>query len=65
MDNSAEFRGQTLVLHIVNTSMIRGVFPDEMKKAVIKPVIKKKTADPDILKNYRPVSNLSVISKLN
>ena len=53
-----------IILHIVNSSMTLGIFPDDMKKAVVKPTIKKKTADPDILKNYRPVSNLSVISKL-
>jgi exonuclease III len=53
-----------ILLHIVNCSMIQGEFPSEMKNAVVKPTIKKKSADPDILKNYRPVSNLAVISKL-
>ena len=53
-----------ILLHIVNCSMMQGVFPGVMKNAVVKPTIKKKNADPDILKNYRPVSNLSVLSKL-
>jgi len=53
-----------ILLHIVNLSLTSGEFPDEMKKAVIKPTIKKAGADPDILKNFRPVSNLSAISKL-
>ena len=35
-----------------------------MKSAVVTPLIKKSTLNPDILKNYRPVSNLSYISKL-
>lgn len=53
-----------ILLHIVNRSLTSGVFPDEMKKAVIKPTIKKAGADPDVMKNFRPVSNLSAISKL-
>ena len=46
--------------------MLQGVFPAEMKTALqlVKPTIKKKNANPDILKNYRPVSNLAVTSKL-
>ena len=35
-----------------------------MKSAVVTPLLKKSTLNPDILKNYRPVSNLSYISKL-
>ena len=35
-----------------------------MKSAIVTPLLKKSTLDPDILKNYRPVSNLSYISKL-
>jgi hypothetical protein len=35
-----------------------------MKKAVIKPTLKKENADVDSLRNYRPVSNLTAISKL-
>ena len=53
-----------ILLHIINQSLTSGVFPDEMKKAVIKPTIKKAGADPDVMKNFRPVSNLSAISKL-
>ena len=51
-----------ILLHIINGSMLQGVFPAEMKTALVKPTIKKKNADPDILKNYRPVSNLAVMS---
>ena len=35
-----------------------------LKKAIIKPTIKDDTADPDILRSYRPVSNLPVLSKI-
>ena len=32
--------------------------------AVVKPLLKKPTLDPDILANYRPISNLPFISKI-
>ena len=35
-----------------------------MKKALVKPLIKKQTLDPGDYKNYRPVSNLGFVSKL-
>lgn len=53
-----------ILLHIMNTSIRTSEFPDELKKAIIKPTLKKEGADKDCLKNYRPVSNLPVISKL-
>ena len=33
------------------------------KKAVVKPLIKKSNLDPEVLSNYRPMSNLSYLSK--
>ena len=41
-----------------------GVFPTPCKSSIIFPLIKKQCLDPEILKNYRPVANLSFISKL-
>ena len=41
-----------------------GVFPSDYKVALVRPIIKKSNLDPDVLKNYRPVSNLHYISKL-
>ena len=35
-----------------------------MKEAIVTPLLKKASLDPDILKNYRPVSALSFISKV-
>ena len=35
-----------------------------MKKALVSPLLKKPTLDKEILKNYRPVSNLSFVSKI-
>ena len=53
-----------ILLHILNTSVTTGCFPAGMKNAVIKPTLKKDNADSDMLSNYRPVSNLTAVSKL-
>ena len=49
---------------IVNTSLACAEFPKELKRAFLTPLIKKIILDAEILKNYRPVSNLSFLSKL-
>ena len=35
-----------------------------LKSAIVKPLLKKSTLNPEIFKNYRPVSNLSYVSKV-
>ena len=40
------------------------MFDSEYRLALVRPIIKKCTLDPEIFKNYRPVSNLHYISKL-
>ena len=35
-----------------------------LREAVVSPILKKSTMDKNILKNYRPVSNISYISKI-
>ena len=48
--------------YIFNLSIRSGVFPDDLKRAKIVPIYKKKAkTEPG---NYRPVSLLSVISKV-
>ena len=49
---------------IINSSLTEGVFPESYKVAHIKPLLKSTSLDKDILSNYRPVSNLSYLSKL-
>ena len=51
------------ICHIVNLSLHTGHVPQEMKSAVITPLLKKTSLEP-ILKNYRPVSNLPFLSKV-
>ncbi|KAK6179717.1 hypothetical protein SNE40_012018 [Patella caerulea] len=53
-----------VITNIINSSIRENIFPDTFKSAIIFPLIKKKSLDPEIEKNYRPVSNLSFISKL-
>ena len=52
------------ITSIIDKSLQEGVFPDQCKKAYIRPLLKKTTLDKNELKNYRPVSNLSFISKI-
>ena len=43
---------------------MRGIFPDSFKTSIIKPLLKSSDLDSNSLKSYRPVSNLSFISKV-
>jgi hypothetical protein len=52
------------LVQIVNLSLKEATVPESLKQALVIPLIKKANLDPDILKNYRPVSNLSYLSKL-
>ena len=61
-----EFLDQLLptITTLINNSLLSGFFPDSFKTAVVKPLLKKSSLDPNVLKNYRPVSNLSFLSKV-
>ena len=48
----------------MNLSLQSANVPDSMKQALVIPLLKKDNLDPDVLKNYRPVSNLSFLSKV-
>ncbi|KAL8610879.1 hypothetical protein ACOMHN_056734 [Nucella lapillus] len=49
---------------MINDSLLTGVFPDAHKTAIVTPLLKKPTLDVNDLKNFRPVSNLSFVSKV-
>ena len=53
-----------MLTSICNLSLSCAEFSDSLKIAFVTPLIKKLTLDCEILKNYRPVSNLSFLSKL-
>ena len=48
--------------HIINLSLSQGVFPSQLKTAKVIPLYKSN--DKQLIKNYRPVSLLSVFSKI-
>ena len=49
---------------IINASLKQGKCPNFFKQAHVTPILKKSSLDKEILKNYRPVSNLNFISKI-
>ena len=52
------------IITVFNQSLSSGVFPSEFKQSLVIPLLKKPSLDSNVLKNYRPVSNLSFISKV-
>ena len=52
-----------IITQIVNKSMDKGTVSENLKNAIIKPLLKKQGLAP-IFGNYHPVSNLSYIPKL-
>ena len=51
------------VKYIMNTSLQNGTVPDCFKKALVKPKLKSSILDQDLLNSFRPLSNLSFLSK--
>ena len=51
------------ITKIINMSLTTGEMPHELKHALVRPLLKKEGLDL-IKKNYRPVSNLSFLSKV-
>ena len=48
----------------MNSSLQSANVHDSMKQALVTLLLKKDDLDPEVLKNYRPVSNLSFLSKV-
>jgi len=53
-----------VLTRIVNLSLSSAEVPSNLKEAIVLPLLKKLILNPEILKNFRPVSNLSFLSKL-
>ena len=49
---------------LVNQSFSSGVFPYDLKTAILKPLVKRLGLDPENCKNLRPISNIAFLSKL-
>ena len=53
-----------VLLKIINSSLATSTVPEVFKQASITPLLKKPSLDRNVLKNYRPVSNLPFLSKI-
>lgn len=53
-----------VIASLANQSFDECVFPDRAKHSVVRPLLKKPNLDPFDLASYRPISNLSFVSKL-
>ena len=53
-----------IITLITNMSPTSGVMPSNLKVAVLIPLLKKICLDLELLKNFRPVSNLTFLPKL-
>jgi exonuclease III len=53
-----------IICKIINSSLTEGHVPEVLKVANITPLLKKPGFNTEVLKNFRPVSNLSFVSKL-
>ena len=54
----------TTITAIINESLVSGIVPPPFKQAIVLPLLKKPNLDRNVLKNYRPVSNLHFLSKI-
>ena len=54
----------TPITDIINISMETSTFPQNFKEAHVRPLLRKTSLPKNELKNYRPVSKLSFISKI-
>jgi len=61
-----DFRGllSPFVAVLCNVSLLTGCFPSDFKQAIIRPLLKKSGLDTGDMKNFRSMSNLSLLSKL-
>ena len=51
-----------ILAHLINMSLLQGIFPNELKIARVTPIFKAN--DPLLVKNYRPISVLPAFSKI-
>jgi len=52
------------ITDMCNSSLQQGSFPLSQRHAIIRPRLKKPGSDPSDVQNYRPVSNLTFVSKV-
>ena len=53
------------ITQITNMSLKSGIFPTDLNKALVTPLLKKASLDPEIKKNFCPISNLAFLGKVS
>ena len=53
-----------IITSIANASFQSGIFPQKYKHGMVTPLLKKPNLDKEVLSNYRPVTQLSFVSKI-
>jgi len=54
----------SIIARLANLSFVEGRFPSRYKSALVRPLLKKPGLDRTTTANYRPISNLSTVSKI-
>ena len=54
----------SIISGLRNASFQQMKLPEHSKKAIVRPLLKKRTLDPSVPSSYRPNSNLSFVSKV-
>jgi len=53
-----------ILTNLINSSLYSSIFPSSQQHAIVTPALKKLQLNPTTPSNYRPISNLSFVSKL-
>ena len=53
-----------LISYIVNSSLSSGTFPKDLKNSLVRPSLKDNDLDNELYNSFRPISNLSFLSKV-
>lgn len=54
----------SFIYDVRNCSLETEIFPDALKTAAVKPILKKHNVNPYVLSNFRPISNLPILGKI-
>ena len=51
------------IAKMCNMSLEEGIFPNSLKSTIVRPRLKKTNLDPEDMNSFRPISNLTFLSK--
>ena len=53
-----------ILTNFINVSLQSACMPAQLKEAMVKPVVKKNSLEPEQYSKFRPMSNLKFVSKI-